>query len=114
MVWAVWHLPLFGITPSDRAMPLLGFLGFAVSIWVASWIFAWLLHVSGGALLIVVVSHAWFDIVTNSQLGPPLLPTAMGAAVAVVGLVVLHRLLQLPLTSATPDRVFAGIRRPSR
>jgi hypothetical protein len=58
-------------------MPLLGFLGFALSIWVASWIFAWLLHVGGGSLLIVVVFHAWFDIVTNSPLGPPLLPTAM-------------------------------------
>jgi membrane protease YdiL (CAAX protease family) len=111
--WALWHLPLFGVTPSYRAMPLLGFLGFALSIWVASWIFAWLLHVGGGSLLIVVVFHAWFDIVTNSPLGPPLLPTAMGAAVTVVGLVVLHRLLKLPRSSATPDGVSAGVRRSS-
>jgi membrane protease YdiL (CAAX protease family) len=97
--WALWHLPLFGITPSYRAMPLLGFLGFALSIWVASWIFAWLLHAGRGSLLVVVVFHAWFDIVTNSPLGPPLLPTVMGAAVTAVGFVVLHRLLKLPLKS---------------
>ena len=82
-------------------MPLLGFLGFALSIWVASWIFAWLLHIGRGSLLVVIVFHAWFDIVTNSPLGPPLLPTAMGAAVTVVGLVVLHRLMKLSRQDGT-------------
>lgn len=94
--WALWHLPLFGVTPSYRAMPLIGFAGFALSIWVASWIFAWLLHVGRGSLLVVVVFHAWFDIATNSPLGPPALPTAMGVAVTIVGLVVLRRLLRRP------------------
>ena len=27
--WALWHLPLFGISPSYRAIPLMGFVGFA-------------------------------------------------------------------------------------
>jgi membrane protease YdiL (CAAX protease family) len=61
--WALWHLPLFGITPSYRAMPLIGFIGFALSIWVASWIVAWLLQLGGGSLFVVVVFHAWFYIV---------------------------------------------------
>jgi len=59
-------------------MPLFGFLGFAANNWVASLIFAWLLQVGGGSLLIVVVFHAWFDIVTSSPLGPPALPMMMG------------------------------------
>jgi hypothetical protein len=83
-------------------MPLIGFVGFALSIWVASWIFAWLLHVGRGSLLVVVVFHAWFDIVTNSPLGPSSLPTAMGAAVTLVGLVVLRRLLRLPSGARPP------------
>ena len=94
--WAAWHLPLFGITPSYRAMPLWGFLGFAMSIWVASWIFAWLLHAGRSSLLIVVVFHAWFDIVTTSPLGPVGLPTAMGVGVTLVGLLLLRRLLREP------------------
>ncbi len=92
--WAVWHLPLFGITPSYRAMPLIGFLGFATSIWVASWIFAGLLHVGRGSLLIVAVFHAWFDIVTTSPLGPAMLPTIMGVGITLIGLVVLRQLLK--------------------
>ena len=94
--WAVWHLPLFGISPSYRAMPLVGFFGFAASIWVASWIFASLLHVGLGSLLVVVVFHAWFDIVTTSTLGPPALPTMMGAAITLVGLVLLRSMLRQP------------------
>ena len=94
--WALWHLPLFGITPSYRAMPLVGFVGFAFSIWVASWIFAWLLHAGGGSLLVVVFFHAWFDIVTTSPLGLAGLPTAMGVGITLVGVVILRRLLHLP------------------
>ncbi|RYC07154.1 CPBP family intramembrane glutamic endopeptidase [Nocardioides zhouii] len=92
--WAAWHLPLFGITPSYRAMPLIGFVGFALSIWVASWIFAWLLHLGRGSLVVVAVFHAWFDIVTTSPLGPEALPTFMGVAVTIVGLAVLRLLLR--------------------
>ncbi len=90
--WALWHLPLFAVTPSYRAMPLIGFVGFAMSIWVASWIFAWLLQLGRGSLLIVAVFHAWFDIVTTSPLGPDLLPTVMGAGITLIGLVVLREL----------------------
>ena len=92
--WAVWHLPLFGVTPSYRAMPLVGFLGFAASIWVASWIFAWLLHLGRSSLLIVAVFHAWFDIVTASPLGPETLPTIIGIAITLVGLVLLRGMLR--------------------
>ncbi len=99
LVWAAWHLPLFGITPSYRAMPAVGFVGFAASIWVASWIFAWLSRLGRGSLLIVAVFHAWFDIATTSPLGPQFLPTVMGAGVTLIGLVVLHHLLR---TSAAP------------
>jgi membrane protease YdiL (CAAX protease family) len=105
IVWAAWHLPLFGITPSYRAMPAIGFIGFAASIWVASWIFAWLSRLGRGSLLIVAVFHAWFDIATTSPLGPDLLPTVMGAGVTLIGLVVLRHLLR---TSAAPARPSHG------
>jgi membrane protease YdiL (CAAX protease family) len=100
IVWAAWHLPLFGITPSYRAMPAIGFLGFAASIWVASWIFAWLSRLGRGSLLILAVFHAWFDIVTTSPLGPNLLPTLMGVGVTLIGLVVLRSLLRASATTA--------------
>jgi uncharacterized protein len=101
LIWAAWHIPLFGITSSYRAMPLIGFVGFYFSIWVASWIFAWLLRFGRGSLLVVAVFHAWFDVVTNSPLGLSTLPTAMGVAITVVGLLILRILLR------------AGVQRPT-
>ncbi len=80
-------------------MPAIEFIGFAASIWVASWIFAWLSRLGRGSLLVLAVFHAWFDIATTSPLGPELLPTVMGAGVTLIGLVVLHHLLR---TSAAP------------
>ncbi len=94
LIWAAWHIPLFGITPSYRAMPLIGFVGFYFSIWVASWIFAWLLRFGRGSLLVVAVFHAWFDVITNSPLGLSALPTAMGVAMTLVGLLILRLLLR--------------------
>jgi membrane protease YdiL (CAAX protease family) len=105
IVWATWHLPLFGITPSYRAMPAVGLVGFVVSIWVASWIFAWLLQLGRGSVLVVAVFHAWFDIATTSPLGPELLPTVMGAGVTCIGLVILRRLLA---AERTPPTVLSG------
>jgi uncharacterized protein len=103
IVWAAWHLPLFGITPSYRAMPAIGFVGFAASIWVASWIFAWLSRLGRGSLLVVAVFHAWFDIATTSPLGPEMLPTVMGTGVTLIGLVVLHHLLRTSAAPASPS-----------
>lgn len=103
LVWAAWHIPLFGITPSYRAMPLIGFVGFYFSIWVASWIFAWLLRFGRGSLLVVAVFHAWFDVVTNSPLSLSALPTAMGVALTVVGLLILRVLLRAEVPRPTDD-----------
>jgi membrane protease YdiL (CAAX protease family) len=94
LIWAAWHIPLFGITPSYRTMPVVGLVGFYFSIWVASWIFAWLLRFGRGSLLVVAVFHAWFDIVTNSPVGITALPTAMGVAITLVGLLILRVLLR--------------------
>jgi hypothetical protein len=93
IVWASWHLPLFGITPSYRAMPAIGFVGLAAGIRVASWRFAWLLEVGRGSLPVTAVFHAWFDISTTSPLGPSMLPTVTVAGITVIGLLILRHLL---------------------
>jgi membrane protease YdiL (CAAX protease family) len=103
LVWAAWHLPLFGITPSYRAMPVFGLVGFYFSLWVASWIFAWLLQYGHGSLLVVALFHAWFDVVTNSPLGIPALPTAMGVAITLVGLLILRVLLRAERDKPTAE-----------
>lgn len=86
VVWAIWHLPLFGITPTYRAMPGIGFIGFYLSLLVGALVLAWLYLGSRGGILVVAVFHAVFDIATNTQTTTQLIPTLVGAAVTVAGL----------------------------
>jgi uncharacterized protein len=86
VVWAGWHLPLFGITATYRTMPAAGFIGFYLSLLVASLVLAWLYLRSNGSLLVLAVFHAGYDIVTNTPTNTALIPILMGAAITVAGL----------------------------
>lgn len=92
VIWAGWHLPLFGITATYRAMPPIGFVGFYLSLLVASLVFAWLYLRSTGSLLVVAVFHAGYDIATNTPTTTVVIPTLMGAAITVAGLVTITAL----------------------
>jgi hypothetical protein len=89
-------------------MPLIGFVGFSVSIWVTSWIFAWLRRYGRGSLLVVAVFHAWFDIVSTSPLGITALPMAMGVGSTLVGLLILRVLLRAEKRKPTAELSSAG------
>jgi membrane protease YdiL (CAAX protease family) len=94
VVWALWHLPLFAITPTYRAMPAVGFIGFYFSLLVAALVLAWLYLASRASILIVAVFHAVFDIATTTPTTSSLLPTLMGAAVTVAGLATIPYLIR--------------------
>jgi membrane protease YdiL (CAAX protease family) len=102
VVWALWHLPLFAITPTYRAMPAIGFLGFYFSLLVGSLILAWLYLVSRASILVVAVFHAVFDIATTTPTGSTLLPTLMGAAVTIAGLATIPYLIRTRRPSLEP------------
>jgi CAAX protease family protein len=86
VAWAGWHLPLFGITATYRSMPAFGFIGFYLSLLVASLVLAWVYLRSNGSLLVVAVFHAGYDIATNTPTNTALIPILMGAAITVAGL----------------------------
>jgi uncharacterized protein len=86
VVWALWHLPLFWITPTYRAMPAVGFVGFYFSVLVGSLVLAWLSIAGRASLLVVAVFHAVFDIATTTPTTTTLIPTMTGAVITVAGL----------------------------
>jgi membrane protease YdiL (CAAX protease family)/menaquinone-dependent protoporphyrinogen IX oxidase len=92
LVWAGWHLPLFGITAGYRSMPPVAFAGFYLSILVAALVMAWLYLRSNGSLLVLAVFHATYDITTNTPTTTTLIPTLMGAAITVAGLAIIPAL----------------------
>jgi len=94
VVWALWHVPLFAITPTYRAMPAVGFIGFYFSLLVASLVLAWLYLAGRASILVVAVFHAVFDIATTTPTTSAWLPILMGTAVTVAGLATIPYLLR--------------------
>ena len=103
LVWAGWHLPLFGITATYRSMPAIGFLGFYFSLLTASFVLAWLYLRSQGSILVVAVFHATFDIATTTPTTTTVVPILMGAVITVAGLAVIPS-----LTKTRPQVLDAG------
>jgi membrane protease YdiL (CAAX protease family) len=92
VIWAAWHLPLFGITATYRAMPAIGFLGFFFSMLTASFLLTWLSLRGRGSILVVAAFHAAFDIATTTPTTTKLLPMLMGGLITLVGLAVIPSL----------------------
>lgn len=92
MIWAAWHLPLFGITATYRAMPAIGFVGFFFSMVTASFLLTWLYLRGRGSILVVAAFHASFDISTTTPTTTKLIPMLMGALITLVGLAVIPSL----------------------
>jgi membrane protease YdiL (CAAX protease family) len=98
VIWAAWHLPLFGITATYRAMPAAGFVGFFFSMLTASFLLTWLSLRAGGSILVVAAFHAAFDIATTTPTTTDVLPMLMGALITLVGLAVLPSLARAART----------------
>jgi uncharacterized protein len=101
VVWALWHLPLCAITPTYRAMPAIGFVGFYFSLLVGAFVLAWLYLVSRASILVVAAFHAVFDIATTTPTDSTLIPTLMGAAVTVAGLATIPYLIRCRATDGS-------------
>jgi membrane protease YdiL (CAAX protease family) len=92
VIWAAWHLPLFGITATYRAMPAVGFMGFFFSMLTGSFLLTWLYLRGRGSILVVAAFHAAFDIATTTPTTTKLIPTLMGGLITLVGLAVIPSL----------------------
>ena len=58
--------------------------------------------------MIVAVFHAWFDVMTNLPLGRSTLPTAIGVAITMVGLLILQVLLRAEVQRPTDELASAA------
>jgi membrane protease YdiL (CAAX protease family) len=104
VIWAGWHLPLFGITATYRAMPAIGFIGFFLSMVAGALVLASLYLRSGGSILAVAAFHAAFDIATTTPTTTTMIPTLMGAVITVLAVAVIRELARTRRTNPHIDR----------
>jgi membrane protease YdiL (CAAX protease family) len=101
-LWALWHLPLFAFAPGLSAMGAGGAVGWLVSMIVGSILLTWLFNSSSGSLLAVALFHGVLDITMAAPLAP-LLPSIMGAILAVSAVVIVR--VMGPSNLSRRDRV---------
>jgi CAAX protease family protein len=92
VIWAGWHLPLFGVTATYRAMAAVGFFGFVLSMVAGALVLAWRYLRSRGSILVVALFHAVFDIATTTPTTTTLIPMLTGAVITMAGLAVIPSL----------------------
>jgi membrane protease YdiL (CAAX protease family) len=102
VVWAGWHLPLFGITPGYRAMAPAAFLGWYLTLLIGAILLAWMYRGSANSLLVVALFHAVLDIVVNTPTNSAWIPTATSAALIAASVAVIPRLRRAGRRPAPP------------
>jgi uncharacterized protein len=84
VVWALWHLPLFGFAAGMRAMGPAEIGGWFLSLLTGSFLLTWLFNRSG-SIAAVALFHGVLDITIGSP-GHPMTANIMGAALTLVGI----------------------------
>lgn len=89
MFHAFWHLPAFFYKDTYMAMGLVtGIPILVVSILAAAIVFTWIYNSTRGSLLMVVLFHALFDLLSVSQAGGSSAPAVMSAVVWILAIAI--------------------------
>jgi membrane protease YdiL (CAAX protease family) len=80
LIWGFWHLPAFFYRDSYSLML---FPFFLISLVAATIVFTWLYNGTRGSLLMVVLFHALFDLLSVSEAGGDLAANIMSAGVMI-------------------------------
>jgi membrane protease YdiL (CAAX protease family) len=82
IVWALWHVPSFGVVETYRMMGLTIIPIFVIGLGSGAIVFGWLYERSGRSILIVALAHLSLNMATATQAGRGL-PQALVTSVIV-------------------------------
>jgi membrane protease YdiL (CAAX protease family) len=86
VLWFGWHLPYFWLLASYRGLGPLQPFAMLFELACGAVVLTWLYNRSGGSLLLVVVWHGAFNVVTGTHAGAGALQVAVTALVMVLGI----------------------------
>jgi deazaflavin-dependent oxidoreductase (nitroreductase family) len=107
-VWALWHVPSFGVIETYRLMGLSIIPIFVIGLGSGAIVFGWLYERSGGSILIVALAHLSLNIASATEAGRGL-PQAL-VTTAIVAWAVLIVIAEMRRSGAL-RRGFAGVGR---
>ncbi|HEX2704368.1 MAG TPA: CPBP family intramembrane glutamic endopeptidase [Candidatus Lustribacter sp.] len=91
LIWAGWHLPLFWVVESFRAMGWTS-LGWLVGLVCGSIVLTWMYHGSGRSILLVALWHTAYNVTSATQgtHGIPAAATSTAVMVAAITIAVVE------------------------
>jgi membrane protease YdiL (CAAX protease family) len=87
-LWALWHLPLFFVIATYRALGVAEYVGFVIGLSCGAIVLTWLYNRRGGSILLAAVWHGVYNVVSGTQ-------AATGVVAAVVNTLIMAQALLL-------------------
>ena len=87
-LWFAWHLPLFFVVATYRALGVGDYIGFFIGLSCGAVVLTWVYNRSGGSILLVAIWHGLFNVVSGTQ-------AATGVIAAVVSTLVMAQAILL-------------------
>jgi CAAX protease family protein len=106
-IWALWHLPLFGVVATYRGFAPPAYVGFLFGLGCGSIVLTWLYNRTGGSVLACSVWHGLFNMSTATAAATGMLAATVSTlvmvqALALVGLELRARKRGTSILSASP------------
>ncbi len=108
VVWALWHVPSFGVIETYRMMGLAIIPIFVIGLGSGAIVFGWLYERSGGSILIVALAHLSLNMATATEAGRGLPQALVTTAIVVWAVLIVVAEMR---RSGALRRGFAGIGR---
>lgn len=91
LIWGGWHIPALFYRDTYLAMGFFSLPMLLISVWFASILMTWLYYATGGSLLMVVLFHGFFNLLSVSEAGGDYVALIMGAASVVWAVFIMRR-----------------------
>jgi membrane protease YdiL (CAAX protease family) len=73
VLWAGWHAPMFFVVSSFRTMGAPMILGWTIALVCGAIVLSWLYNRSGGSILLIVIWHGTYNLISGTAAAPGLL-----------------------------------------
>ena len=90
-LWFCWHLPMFSVIATYRGFAPVGYVGMALGLACGAVVLTWLYNRSGGSILLVIIWHGLYNLVSATQAASGTVAAIVSALVMVQGISLIVR-----------------------
>jgi uncharacterized protein len=89
VLWFLWHLPQFFVIATYREFGPVQYVGMLLGLASGAVVLTWLYNRSGGSILLVIVWHGLYNVVSGTQAATGMLAAVVSTLVMIQGVVLI-------------------------